>query len=80
MKKRWITYAVLAAALLLLPEVLSACPNCKEAYMSDGQTPVSSGFNLSIYFMMAMPFLVLGGFTLRLWLAHKRQKADGIQA
>ncbi|MBE0643985.1 MAG: hypothetical protein IH600_07885 [Bacteroidetes bacterium] len=79
MKKRWITYAVFAAALLLLPELLSACPNCKEAYMSDGQTPVSSGFNTSIYFMMAMPFLVFGGFTLRLWLAHKRQKAEGSQ-
>ena len=61
--------------LLVLPEFLQACPNCKEAYMADGQTPVSSGFNTSIYFLMAMPFLVLGTVTLRIWLAHRRHAA-----
>ena len=58
--------------LLLLPELLHACPNCKEAYMADGQTPVSSGFNTSIYFLMAMPFLVIATVTLRIWLARRR--------
>ena len=66
--------AILALAILvLLPDLASACPNCKEAYLPDGQSPVSSGFNASIYFLMAMPFLVLGGFTLRLWLAMRRR-------
>lgn len=60
-------------ALLLLPELLQACPNCKEAYTADGQSPVSSGFNASIIFMMLMPFLVLGGFVIRLWMAQKRR-------
>ncbi|MFZ1731086.1 MAG: hypothetical protein WBQ23_16210 [Bacteroidota bacterium] len=80
MKKNWILLAVITAAVLLLPELLSACPNCKEAYLADGQTPVSSGFNTSIYFMMAMPFLVFGGFTLRLWLAQRHRNTDGSQA
>ncbi|MBR9975864.1 MAG: hypothetical protein KFF77_09815 [Bacteroidetes bacterium] len=63
--------------LIILPDLLHACPNCKEAYMTDGQTPVSSGFNASIYFMMAMPFVVIGTVTLRIWLARRRQVANG---
>lgn len=56
-----------------LPEITGACPNCKESYMEgDGQSPVSSGFNTSIVFMMMMPFLVIGGFILRLWFARRR--------
>ncbi len=65
------------AIVLVLPGLAEACPNCKEAYMGDGQSPVSSGFNASIIFMMTMPFLVIGGFVLRLWLAQRRrQSAD----
>ena len=75
MKKILITL-IPVLALILLPELLHACPNCKEAYMADGQTPVSSGFNTSIYFLMAMPFLVLGTVTLRIWLAQRRRPAD----
>ena len=52
-----------------------ACTNCKEAYMGDGQSPVSSGFNVSIVFMMIMPFLVMGGFALRLWLAQRHRES-----
>ena len=73
------TAIVLVLALLLLPELLEACPNCKEAYTADGQSPVSSGFNTSIVFMMAMPFVVLGGFVLRLWLAQRRKTQSGAQ-
>lgn len=73
--KKLLLPALILAVVLLLPEWAAACPNCKEAYMTDGQTPVSSGFNTSIYFMMAMPFLVLGGFTLRIWMAQRRQAA-----
>ncbi len=80
MKKNWMALALIAAAFFLLPDLLSACPNCKEAYVGDGQTPVSSGFNASIYFMMAMPFVVFGGFTLRLWLAQRKRPTDGSQS
>ncbi|MDT8324323.1 MAG: hypothetical protein RRA94_09435 [Bacteroidota bacterium] len=62
--------------LLLMPGLAEACPNCKEAYMGDGgQSPVASGFNTSIIFMMIMPFLVIGGFVLRLWLAQRRRQS-----
>jgi hypothetical protein len=80
MKDTWIILAVVATAVLLLPDLLPACPNCKEAYMADGQTPISSGFSTSIYFMMAMPFLVFSGFALRLWLSTRHRDADSSQA
>jgi hypothetical protein len=54
-----------------MPDVVDACPNCKESYMEDGQSPLASGFNASILFMMVMPFLVIGGFVLRLWMAQR---------
>ncbi|MDX9759431.1 MAG: hypothetical protein RBU27_09745 [Bacteroidota bacterium] len=70
-----ILFSVILALVLLvlLPDLVSACPNCKEAYLADGQSPVASGFNESIYFLMVMPFFVLGAFTLRLWLAMRRR-------
>ena len=73
------TGILIAIALLLLPELLEACPNCKEAYTADGQSPVSSGFSTSIVFMMVMPFVVLGGFALRLWLAQRHKTQSGAQ-
>ena len=78
--KRLQPILLLVLALLLLPEVLEACPNCKEAYSADGQSPVASGFNASIIFMMIMPFLVLGGFAVRLWMAQKRRARESAGA
>ena len=67
---------VFVLLLVVLPEIAGACPNCKESYMEGGgPSPVSSGFNASIVFMMAMPFIVIGGFILRLWIAHRRVAA-----
>jgi hypothetical protein len=78
MKRLLLISTIALGLLLVLPGLAEACPNCKEAYMSDGgQSPVASGFNTSIIFMMIMPFLVIGGFVLRLWLAQRRrQSAD----
>jgi hypothetical protein len=75
MKHISIVLTILFVATSLLPELAQACPNCKEAYMSDGQSPVSSGFNTSIVFMMIMPFVVMGGFALRLWLVQRRRQS-----
>ncbi|PLX32132.1 MAG: hypothetical protein C0600_03605 [Ignavibacteria bacterium] len=77
--KRLLPILLLVPALLL-PEVVEACPNCKEAYSADGQSPVASGFNASIIFMMLMPFLVLGGFAIRLWMAQKRRARESAGA
>ena len=37
--------------------MLSACPSCKEGLA--GAEQWAQGFNASIYFMMAMPFMVV---------------------
>lgn len=72
MKKSLITLTIVALVLFVLPDIVGACPNCKESYMDGGQSPVSSGFNASIVFMMLMPFFVVGGFMFRLWMARRR--------
>ena len=75
MKRISIVLTLLLVATAVVPELVQACPNCKEAYMADGETPVSSGFNASIVFMMIMPFVVIGGFAFRLWLAQRRKQS-----
>ena len=80
-RTRTIMLLLPVAVLLLLaafPDVAAACPNCKEAYMDagGGSSPVASGFNTSIVFMMIMPFVVMGLFVLRLWTAMRKQKAQ----
>lgn len=45
----------LALWLLAFPTYVSACPGCSAAL----DATVGRGFNLSIYFMIAMPFLVV---------------------
>jgi hypothetical protein len=77
--KKILISAMIVLVVVLLPEIASACPNCKEAYMADGQSPVASVFSASIYFLMAMPFLVLGGFALRLWLAMRGRAENGLE-
>ncbi len=64
--------AVFIIAAYAIPEIAQACPNCKESYMADGGASVASGFSASVLFMMAMPFLVIGGFVLRLWTAQRK--------
>lgn len=51
-----------------------ACPLCKEAISKMGEIWTAVGFNLSIYFMMAIPYLLVGGFGLALYLIHKKNK------
>ncbi len=41
----------------LTPPVLHACPGCSAALDNE----VGHGFNLSVLYMMAMPFIVFGG-------------------
>jgi len=71
MKRNILFSLVVAMLFAVFPDVADACPNCKESYMQEGQSPVASGFNTSILFMMAMPFFVIGIFVLRLWMARR---------
>ena len=72
-------FTVALLTLSALPEAAWACPNCKEAYMDTGggASPIASGFNASIVFMMIMPFVVMGLFALRIWIAMRRKRAEG---
>ncbi|MBR9979041.1 MAG: hypothetical protein KFH87_13225 [Bacteroidetes bacterium] len=78
MKMYLIPVALFLIVFLIIPDIASACPNCKEAYVDDGQSSVSSGFNNSILFMMAVPFLVVGTFALRLWFAQRKRDGDSL--
>ncbi len=72
-RTRLLRFAAVAALLTLAGVAAHACPNCKEAVMPGGE-PVSSGFSTSIYLMMVVPFLLLGGFGYRIWHAARRQR------
>lgn len=47
----WVT--LLIVVMLVVPTYLEACPGCKTL-----DDPIGKGFNFSILFMMAMPFVV----------------------
>ena len=46
---------VLSLVLMAIPNVVSACPACKDGLHEDG---TAAAFAVSILFMMAMPFLI----------------------
>jgi hypothetical protein len=56
---------VAAVLWLAAADLASACPSCKEALGSGtGGGDLVSGFFWSILFMLSMPFLLLGSFSL----------------
>ena len=66
--QRWGQRAVgLAIVLILLPVAAWACPVCW-----DGESPLARAMNMSILFMMSMPFLIGGSIISTLYVAHKR--------
>ena len=54
--------------------VAHACPFCKEAISRMGEIWTSIGFNLSIYFMMAIPFLIVAGFGFVLYFNYRKHQ------
>ncbi len=66
---------VLLVGLLLGPaSFASACPNCKEAVALQPSEAgaMKNGYNWSVLFMMAMPFVLLGTGSLMVARAVKR--------
>lgn len=55
---------LLALGCLGLPTAAQACPGCAEAQAGQGPGRVNivRGYQLSIIFMMSMPFLIVGSF------------------
>lgn len=67
-RHRWAFYTLSATALLgLLPTAAWACAVCWGA--SDA---LAHGLNVSIAFLMSMPFLISGTIISVLYLTHKR--------
>ena len=70
--RRWGPCAVgLALVLILLPVAAWACPVCW-----DGESPLARAMNMSILFMMSMPFLISGSIIGTLYVAHKRAQGQ----
>ncbi|OGX06579.1 MAG: hypothetical protein A3G87_09235 [Omnitrophica bacterium RIFCSPLOWO2_12_FULL_50_11] len=52
-----------------------ACPLCKEAIEKIGHVWTSMGFNWSIYFMLAVPFLLVGSFAAVLYFQYRKRSS-----
>jgi LPXTG-motif cell wall-anchored protein len=60
------------AALLLIPAAGHACSVCGGAAMG---TDPGTGFNTSLFFLIAMPYLVVGAIAG--WLLYRYRRASG---
>lgn len=67
-KKVMAVLFVLVNVILLNPVVTYSCPGCKAALNGS----VGRGFNFSILFLMAMPFLIVGAIAVGLIYAHRQ--------
>lgn len=65
---------LLLSALVALPQLMHACPNCKESFLDGDGGSVAAGYNSSIMLMIGVPILLLAGATLRLWWSSKRAR------
>ena len=70
-----ISFSVLCTlfSVLFFSKTTHACPLCKEAVEKMGQVWTSLGFNFSIYFMIAIPFLLVAGFAAALYLNYRKR-------
>lgn len=59
-------------ALLLVPAAGHACSVCGGAAMG---TDPGTGFNASVYFLLAMPYVVVGAIAG--WLLYRYRRASG---
>ena len=72
--RRSILPMLVLLAVLALPQLVHACPNCKESVMDGDGSSVAAGYNSSIMLMIGVPILLLAGATLRLWWSSKRAR------
>jgi hypothetical protein len=67
MRRHMLLLVLLTGALFALPRSLSACPSCADAVPlsndgpEDDELRIGRAYNQSIYLMVAMPYLLLGG-------------------
>lgn len=75
MSKRTTTRLIIfALAILLVPDSLLACPNCKSELHANYQ---AFAFGVSVLFMMAMPFVLLATwFILAIRMSDSSKKIE----
>ena len=65
---------LLVCSFFIIPQTLFACPGCNSIL----DNFVGRGFNTSIAFMMAMPFLVMGSIGVGImYISKKTQAPEG---
>ena len=64
----------MTVSFLLFSQPAYACPLCKEAISKMGEIWTSIGFNLSIYVMIAVPFLLVGTFAGVLYFNYRKHR------
>ena len=77
--KRSIVPILITLVYVILPGIVYACPNCKEAYIEGGGS-VSAGFSASILFMMITPFVVMGLIGFRILHSMRKKRREEEQA
>lgn len=66
---------LLAAALLVLAAPAMACPSCKDGSARDlNGNRTQRAYELSIYGMMSMPFLLAGTIGVLLWRSERNRR------
>lgn len=70
------TIASLAACVMLLSgAVAEACPMCKTALGSGADRHINA-WGASIVFMLSMPFLLVGSFSIYMYILVRRTRAE----
>ena len=73
--KAWVALAILL--VLVLADVATACPTCKENLAADpAAANLVRGYFWSILFMLSMPPLILGGLSAYFYYEVRRARAQ----
>lgn len=79
--KNWLVSAALLLALSLVvpsPPAVAQCPMCKisaESNLKNGGTQ-GKGLNAGILYMLATPYLLIGGLAFYWWRNRRRSEED----
>ncbi len=73
-----IRFLFLIAILLLLPELAQAqCSMCRAVLESDTDQSAAEGINDGILYLMAFPYLLVGGLGYYIYRTRKKAKNSG---
>jgi hypothetical protein len=81
-KRPWLYGLILAVTLLLAPTAARACPACADAVPAssgaeeDDQAREARAYNQSIYLMVGMPYLLVGGLGFMVYRSLRHKPAE----